>query len=317
MISQRLAVPGRVLVIEPYFDLARVEELLAPAGVSVEFADGPAPANDVVGILGGPDQPITRADLDGLPNLRVVATCSVGFDHVDVVAAEEHGVVVANVPDYCVDEMADSTLALVLSLLRGVVVLDRDVHAGGWDDHAAGPLPRIRGTRLGIVGFGRVGRAVAERALALGMEVWATDPIVGEASMRASGARPAALRELLGTCRAVTLHVPLTEATQGLVGADELALLPPGAVLVNTARAALVDWGALAVALESGRLAAAAFDVLPEEPPREPPRVRNLVVTPHAAWYSEEAEAAVYERPALAVLDVLQGRVPRDAVGVA
>jgi phosphoglycerate dehydrogenase-like enzyme len=153
--------------------------------------------------------------------------------------------------------------------------------------------------------------------LALGMEVWATDPIVGEASIRASGARPAPLRELLGTCRALTLHVPLTEATQGLVGADELALLPPGAVLVNTARAALVDWGALAAALESGRLAAAAFDVLPEEPPSEPPRVRNLVVTPHAAWYSEEAEAAVYERPVLAVLDVLQGRAPRDAVGVA
>jgi D-3-phosphoglycerate dehydrogenase len=315
MISQRLAVPDRVLVIEPYFDLERVEELLAPAGVSVELGTL-APAHDVVGILGGPDQPVTQADLDGLPDLKVIATCSVGFDHVDVAAAEEHGVVVANVPDYCVEEMADSTLALVLSLLRGVVVLDRDVQAGGWDDHAAGSLARIRGTAVGIVGFGRIGRAVAERALALGMEVWGSDPVVGDGLIRAAGARPAALSELLGTCRAVTLHVPLTEETLGLLGAEELALMQPGAVLVNTARAALVEWDALVAALQSGRLAAAAFDVLPEEPPREPPHVRNLVVTPHAAWLSEEAEAAVYERPVLAVLDVLQGRVSRDAVRV-
>ena len=207
--------------------------------------------------------------------------------------------------------MADSTLALVLSLLRGVVVLDRDVAAGGWDDHAAGPLVRFRETRLGVVGFGRIGRAVAERALALGFDVWATDPVVGERAIRGAGARPAALDELLRSCRAVTLHAPLTDATHELLGAGELALLPEGAVLVNTARAALVDWEALVEALESGRLAAAAFDVLSEEPPTEPPRVRNLVVTPHAAWYSEEAEAAVYERPVLAVLDVLEGRPTR------
>jgi D-3-phosphoglycerate dehydrogenase / 2-oxoglutarate reductase len=314
MISQPLAVPGRVIVIEPYFDLARIEELLGPADVSVELGTEPEPADDVVGILGGPDQPVTRALIDGFPALRVVATCSVGFDHVDVAAAAERGIVVANVPDYCVEEMADSTLALILSLLRGVVVLDRDVQAGGWNDHAAGPLPRLRDTRLGIVGFGRIGRAVTERALALGMEVWATDPVVDESLIHASGARPAELRELLAACRAVTLHVPLTETTHELLGTDELGLLPRGAVLVNTARAALVDWDALVAALESGSLAAAAFDVLPEEPPREPPRVKNLVVTPHAAWYSEAAEVAVYERPVLAVLDVLQGRVSRDAV---
>jgi D-3-phosphoglycerate dehydrogenase len=306
-------VPDRVLVIEPYFDLARVEELLAPAGVSVELGRLTA-ADDVVGILGGPDQPVTRADFEGLPALRVVATCSVGFDHVDIEAAAERGVVVANVPDYCVEEMADSTLALVLSLLRGIVVLDRDVQAGGWNDHKAGPLPRIRGTRLGIVGFGRIGGAVAERALALGMEVWAADPAVPAARIRAAGARPAGLAELLRACRAVTLHTPLTEETRGVIGAAELALLQPGSVLVDTARAALVDWDALVAALESGRLAAAAFDVLPEEPPPEPPRVRNLVVTPHSAWYSEEAEAAVYDRPVLSVLEVLQGGTPRDAV---
>jgi D-3-phosphoglycerate dehydrogenase len=316
MISQTLPVPARVLVTEPYYDLARVEEILAPAEVAVELG-AVAPADDVVAILGGPDQPVGRADLEGLPALRVIATCSVGFDHVDVAAAAKRGIVVANVPDYCVEEMGDSTLALVLCLLRGVVVLDRDVAAGGWNDHAAGPLPRIRGTRLGIVGFGRIGRAVAERALALGMEVWASDPLVGADAITAAGARPAEFRELLAACRAVTLHVPLTPGSEQLLGPDELVLMQEGAVLVNTARAALVDWDGLAGALESGRLAAAAFDVLPEEPPSEPPRIRNLVVTPHSAWYSPEAEAAVYERPVRSILDVLQGRVPPDAVTTA
>jgi D-3-phosphoglycerate dehydrogenase / 2-oxoglutarate reductase len=308
--------PDRVLVIEPYFDLTRVREILAPAGVTAELADGPEPADDVVAILGGPDQPVTRVDMEGLPSLRVIASCSVGFDHVDVEAAAERGVVVANVPDYCVEEMADSTIAYIVALLRGVVVLDRDVQAGGWDDHAAGPLARFRGTRLGIVGFGRIGRAVAERALALGFDVWGSDPVIEGDAIRAAGVRPARFDELLRECRVVTLHVPLTDRTRGLVGAAELALLPPGAFLVNTARAALVDWDALVSALESGHLGAAAFDVLPEEPPSEPPRVRNLVVTPHSAWYSEEAEAAVYERPVRAILDVLQGQGTRDAVPV-
>jgi D-3-phosphoglycerate dehydrogenase / 2-oxoglutarate reductase len=317
MISQPVAMPERVLVIEPHYDLASVQAVLAPTGASVERATSLEPSPDVVAVLGGPDQAVTRTDLEGLPALRIVASCSVGFDHVDTVAAAEHGVVVTNVPDYCVEEMADSTLALLLSLLRGVVVLDRDVQAGGWDDHAAGPLPRLRATRLGIVGFGRIGRAVAMRGLALGLEVWASDPVVGEGEIHAAGAHPAPLDELLRACRAVTLHVPLTKATLKLIGARELELLPEGAVLVNTARAALVDWEALTEALESGRLAAAAFDVLPEEPPDEPPRVRNLVVTPHAAWYSEQAEAEAYRRPVLAILDVLEGRVPRDAVRIA
>jgi D-3-phosphoglycerate dehydrogenase / 2-oxoglutarate reductase len=309
-----LAVPDRVLVIEPHYDLVAVQDLLAPTGALVERATSLMPSPDVVAILGGPDQPVTGTDLEALPALRIVASCSVGFDHVDTAAAAERGVVVANVPDYCVEEMADSTLALLLTLLRGVVVLDRDVHAGGWDDHAAGPLPRLRGTRLGVVGFGRIGRAVALRALALGMEVWAADPAVARAQIGATGARPAGLDELLRSCRAVTLHVPLTDGTLGLIGAPELGRMPAGAVLVNTARAALVDWPALVESLETGRLAAAAFDVLPEEPPGEPPKVRNLVVTPHAAWYSERAEAEVYRRPVLAVRDVLEGRTPRDAV---
>ncbi|HYM50198.1 MAG TPA: C-terminal binding protein, partial [Candidatus Limnocylindrales bacterium] len=224
---------------------------------------------------------------------------------------------VCNVPDYCVEEMADTTIALLLALVRGIIVLDRSVRAGQWDDHAAGPLQRLRGTSLGVVGFGRIGRAVARRALGLGFDVGAADPQVGAAEINDLGARPLPLDELLATSAAVPLHVPLTEQTRGMIGARELALMRPGSYLINTARAGLLDWPAFLQALRHGPLTGAAVDVLPVEPPTtgDPaPRDDNLIVTPHAAWYSEEAEQQVYRRAALAVRAVLEGRIPDGAV---
>lgn len=252
-----------------------------------------------------------------LPALRVIASCSVGFDHIDVGAAARRGIWVCNVPDYCVDEMADSTIALLLALLRGIVVLDRIVRAGAWDDHAAGPLYRLSQTRLGIVGFGRIGRAVARRAQALGIETWASDPLVVAADIRAEGTRPASLDELLRRCTAVTLHVPLSKTTEHLIGPRELGLMRRGSYLINTARAQLVHTGALLAVLENGHLAGAALDVLPVEPPTAAhpvPRHRNLIVTPHAAWFSSASEREVFRRATLSVRAVLEGRDPDGVV---
>jgi D-3-phosphoglycerate dehydrogenase len=224
---------------------------------------------------------------------------------------------VCNVPDYCIDEVADSALALLLALLRGVVALDRDVRAGRWNDRAAGPLRRVVGTRLGVVGFGRIGRALAARAAALGMEVWATDPVVAPAAISEAGARPATLDELLAACEAVSLHVPLTAETERLLGTRELARMPRGSLLVNTARGGLVDTDALLAALESGHLAGAALDALEIEPPtrKEPaPQAPGLIVTPHAAWYSEDAERELKRRAVGAVRAVLEGREPDGVV---
>lgn len=305
----------RVMVDAPPFPLVLVRELLAPTGVVVEVRPRPWRGEDVVGLLVW--EAVSAADLERLPGLRVIATCSVGFDHIDVEAAARRGIWVCNVPDYCVDEMADSTLALLLALLRGVVVLDRSVHAGGWNDHAAGPLPRLRGTRVGIVGFGRIGRAVAARCLALGMEVLATDPLVAKSEMVSAGVEPSTLDELIRSCSAVTLHLPLTAQTRGIIGERELALMPQGAILVNTARAGLIDAAALMVALKSGRLAGAALDVLESEPPsvdHPAPHHPRLIVTPHAAWYSPQSEREVYRRAALATRDVLEGKEPDGAV---
>lgn len=306
---------GRVLADAPPFPLEVVRDLLAGTGVAVEAPPRPWSGDDVVGLLVW--EPVDQADFERLPGLKVVASCSVGYDHIDVAAAARRGIWVCSVPDYCVREVADSSLALLLALLRGVVVLDRSVRAGRWDDHAAGPLRRIVGTRLGVIGFGRIGRALAGRALALGFEVWATDPYVPAEEMTAAGVRPAPLEELLASCTAVSLHLPLNAETEGLIGEQELRLMPRGSFLVNTARARLLDWDAFLRALEGGHLAGAALDVLPVEPPtpeHTAPQLPTLIVTPHAAWYSPEAEREVYRRSALAVRAVLEGRVPEGAV---
>jgi len=307
----------KVLVGDPGFDLRRVRELLDGLGVDVVRGEAPWHGDDVVGLLVGTDVGVGRRDLERLPALRVVATCSVGYDHVDLEEAGRRGVRVCHVPDYCVDEVADHSLALVLALLRGVVELDRSVRAGRWDWKAAGSLRRARGTRLGIVGFGRIGRALAERGRALGFEVWATDALIPDETIAAAGVRPAGLADLLAACEAVSLHVPLTAETETLIGEAELACMPSGAVLVNTSRARLVDVEALVRALANGRLGGAALDVLPVEPPtadRPPPEAPRLVLTPHAAWYSAEAEEAAYRRPVEAVRAVLEGREPDGAV---
>ncbi|HXV56998.1 MAG TPA: C-terminal binding protein [Gaiellaceae bacterium] len=307
----------RVVVGDAGYDVERVRALLDGTGATVAVGEEPWSGEDVVGLLVGTETEVRAADLDRLPALRVVASCSVGFDHLDVEEAERRGVWACHVPDYCVEEVAEHALALLLGLLRGIVVLDREVRGGGWDWRAAGELRRIRGTRLGIVGLGRTGRALAERALALGFEVWGTDPALSGGEISALGVKPAPLRELLAVCHAVSLHVALTPETAGLLGADELALMPDGAVLVDTARPQLVDLGALQRELESGRLGGAALDVLPVEPPtaeHPAPAWPRLVVTPHVAWYSAEADEACHARAALAVRAVLEGRVPEGAL---
>jgi D-3-phosphoglycerate dehydrogenase / 2-oxoglutarate reductase len=310
-------VETRVVVGDAGYDAEQVRALLDGTGVNVTEAREPWGGEDVVGLLVGTETEVRGADFDRLPALRVVATCSVGFDHVDVEEAERRGVWVCSVPDYCVEEVADHALALVLSLLRGVVVLDREVRGGGWDWRAAGELRRIRGSRFGVVGLGRTGSALVERAASLGFEVWGTDPALTDEQIAATGALPATLDELLAACHAVSLHVALTPATQGLIGERELALMPDGAVLVDTARPQLVDLEALRRELERERLGGAALDVIPVEPPtaKDPaPAWPRLVVTPHVAWYSKEAEEACSTRAVLSVRAVLEGRAPDGAV---
>ena len=238
-----------------------------------------APQEDVVAVLTLPTAPVGPELCERLPALRVVGTASVGFDHIDV----PEDVRVVSVPDYCTEEVADHTLALIYALLRGVVAFQ----SLPWDSKAAGPLRTLRGQRVGIVGLGRIGSAVSTRLRALGAEVLAHDirPIDGGVT----------LSELLGAADVVTLHVPLDESTRGLIGCDEIAAMKPAALLVNTSRGPVVDLDAVLAALRSERLGGAALDVLPVEPPPERPVAPNLIVTPHAAYYSPESERRALE----------------------
>ena len=278
--------------------------LLLDEGYPPELLEGfevvRVPQDDVVGVLTISTQ--VGAELfASLPALRVVATATVGFDHIDIEAAEARGVAVVSVPDYCTQEVADHALALLLALVRGVVALDRDVRRGGWNPRAAGPLRTLAELRVGIVGLGRIGGAVATRLLALGAEVWANDLL----PVARDGVRFVELDELVAECDAVTLHVPLTRETRGLIGRPQLASMKLDALLVNTSRGAVVDVGAVLVALRSGQLGGAALDVLPQEPPPVAPVARNLVLTPHAAYYSEAATERAFRLAVARMREIL------------
>jgi D-3-phosphoglycerate dehydrogenase / 2-oxoglutarate reductase len=242
--------------------------------------------------------PIGERALREANGLAGIVRYGVGVDNIDTRAAKAHGIAVGAVPDYCVDEVADHTIALLLAVERGIVALAEQTRAGGWDFRAAGRVRRLQELTLGSVGWGRIGRAVGTRAEALGLRVAAHDPAHPET---------VTLDDVLGQADVLTLHVPLTESTRRLVGARELAMLPDGAVVLNAARGGLVDEAALVAALASGHLGGAGLDVLASEPPPPDHPLRgmeNVVLTPHAAWYSEAAVVELREKAVATALEM-------------
>jgi D-3-phosphoglycerate dehydrogenase len=278
-----------------------------PEEVAAQAADADVLLNQYV--------PITAGVLDALPRCRLVVRYGVGVDNLDVEAASARGVWVANVPDYGRDEVADHTLALALSVLRGVVVLDRLVHRGSWDLEPARPLRRLGTLTWGVVGCGAIGTAVAGLAAGLGMRVLGHDL---EEVRSGPPIERVALEELLERSDLVSLHAALTGGSHHLIGADALARMRPTAWLVNTARGGLVDGAALLAALDGGALAGAALDVLETEPPDDLgwrlARHPRVVATPHGAWYSEEAFLTLKTEVAREALRVLEGGRPRSPV---
>jgi phosphoglycerate dehydrogenase-like enzyme len=284
-------VSGLVLVCDVWYPMDAVREALPQAERGDVSGGGPG----VAAILVSPDSPVTAADIARMPDLRVIATASTGIDHIDTGAAARAGVEVRDAGDYCAEEVADHALALLVALLRGVPVQDRSVQAGEFDHRAGGVPRRLAGTRLAVLGYGRIGRALAGRAEALSMDVRWFDPYV-------AGGTEADLDELLGWAEAVSLHMPLTPETEGLLDARRLGLLAPGTILVNTARAAIVDRAAM---LEATHVRA-ALDALWERPPAaDLLGHEHLVLTPYVAWYSATTEREPYVRAARAAAEVL------------
>ncbi|HKJ96053.1 MAG TPA: C-terminal binding protein [Gammaproteobacteria bacterium] len=296
-----------------YADDARVERAVAGEGVHIDvhrvrsFDDIP---DDEIGsaqaLVVWHEVAVTRDVISRLPHCRIIVRAGVGFDNVDCGAAAEVGIPVCNTPDYGTSEVADHAIGLLLALRRGIGFHLRRLAAdpvGAFHWSGAPLVGRLRGTRLGIVGLGRIGTATALRARALGMEVLFHDPYVPRGQEIALGlTRLERLDELLSLADAVSLHAPLTEETHHLIDADALRRMPPGAVLVNTARGPLIDLDALYTALREGSIGGAGLDVLPEEPPvPERPLIRALaegdealrdrvILTPHSAWYSPESQ---------------------------
>jgi len=263
--------------------------------------------------------PVTRRIIEAARRCRIIARYGIGLDNVDLDAAGAQGIVVTNVPDYCVDEVSDHALALLLACARRIVALHGRVQSGRWDARDAVPIHRLRGSILGLVGFGKIPRALAAKARALGLEVVATDPYVDEPAMAGQGVRKVELEALLAEADFVSVHAPLTPQTRGMIGEAALRAMKPTAYLINTARGPIVDEAALARALREGWIAGAGVDVLATEPPGPEHPVRgldNVVLTPHVAFYSEESLQELQRKAAEEVARVLTGQSPRYAVNL-
>ena len=263
---------------------------------------------------------ITRARMRAVPGLRFVGLTATGTNNVDLEAAKELGVAVCNIRDYCTDSVAQHVLGVILMLTHRFREYSQAAIDGTWAkcpqfSVPGAPIRELRGKVLGIVGYGTLGRAVAKVCKdALGMRVLVAERPGGKGEDQTTVSSPVrvTLDEILRNADVLSLHCPLNDATRGLIGRRELSLMKPEAIIVNTARGALIDLQALVDALKGGDLGGAAIDVLPQEPPVDgspllDPSIPNLIVTPHIAWAAYEARQRAVDELALNVEDFLRG----------
>jgi D-3-phosphoglycerate dehydrogenase len=285
--------------------------------------------DDVIGIARDADAVIAQyahvyaKAIDAFTRCRIIARYGTGVDIVDVDAATRRHILVTNVPnDWCENEVADHAVALTLSLARKLGIYDAATRGGTWRWQTGEPLHRLRGSTLGLLSFGAIAQAIAARAAGFGLRIIAHDPYQPAADIVAGGAEPVSFGELLGQSDYLVIQAPLTAETHGLIGEAELRQMKPGAVLVNTGRGPIVDDAALYRALHEGWIAGAGLDDIAEEPAKQRDwkpvnpllRLDNVIITPHAAYYSEEAIHTVRDFAASEVVRVLTGQPPLSPV---
>ncbi len=249
-----------------------------------------------------------------LERCKIISRVGTGLDAIDIPGAAQKGIWVCNVPDYCIDEVSTHAITLMLMLARSLPGMQKSVHDGTWyDPSKITPFRRLRGQTLGVFGYGRIGTSSAAKGRGLGLNVIAHDPYVYPGIMEAAGVRPVDLETLLRESDFLTLHAPFTPETRNVINAQSLALMKPGAFLINTARGPLVDEDALLAAIQSGKIAGAGIDVFWVEPPsNDHPFLHEprIIVTPHTGWYSEESRVDVRHKAAEEVARVLRGEKP-------
>ena len=293
---------------------ANIELIVAPNGNEKTLADL---AQDVDGILTCFAK-VTENVVKSAQKCSVISRYGVGVDNIAVETSTEHGILVTYVPDYCVDEVSDHIMALMLSWNRRIVLFDKDTKTNGWGNAGLGMrIMRLRGKKLGVVGFGRIGRVVASEARAFGLEILAYDPMLTADAVAEHGATMVELHTLLKESDFITLHSPLNPSTRNMIGKDELDLMKPEAFLINAARGGLIEEDALYNSLISKQIAGAGLDVVEDIAPELNHRILqldNVIVTPHTAFFSQEAVLELEQRAAQEVVRALAGQMPENLI---
>ena len=295
---------------------AGAELIVAESGDEAELVRLAPPADAILTNW----KQVTAAVLNAAPRCRIVCRYGVGVDNIALDHATQLGIPVTNVPDYCFEEVSDHAMALLLACARRVVMFANATRQGTWDVKSGRPIQRLRGQTLGLIGFGRNARALAPKAMGFGLKIVAYDPWVSAEAVAPFGTHTQDLDALLRESDYVSIHVPLTEATRGLINARTLRLMKPSAYLINTSRGAVIDEPALVQALTEKRIAGAGLDVLAREPgDAENPlfALDNAIITPHASFYSETAIEELEQKASERVVQALRGETPANVVNPA
>ena len=262
--------------------------------------------------------PITKKVIENLKKCKVISAYAIGVDTVDVPAATDAGIIVTNVPGYCTEEVCDHAMALLLAAARKIRIYNQSiVEDNQWDWQIAKPIYRLRGKTLGLLGYGRISRAMTTRALSFGLRVLVCDPYVSQADCDKDGVGKVGLNEMLQQSDFISIHTPLTSETKGLINLDRLRLMKPNAVIINVSRGQIIEEKALMTALREELIAGAALDVLEIEPPANDnplTNMKNVILTPHAGFYSEEAFEELRTTAAMEVKRVLLGQRPHHII---
>jgi D-3-phosphoglycerate dehydrogenase / 2-oxoglutarate reductase len=303
-------------------DLSIETNIFSPLGIRLTAAQCRT-QTDIIKIAAQADavnaiySPITQPVVEALAKCKIISMSASGCDTIDIDSVTDAGILLVNCPDYCIEEVADHTMAMLLSCARGIFLFDRRLKENIWDYRSAGNLDRIRNATLGLVGFGRVARAVAKRAAVFGMKILATDPNTSASAPQGLKVDMTPLEELLSSADYVAVHTPLTKTTKHLISQNEFRCMKNSAFILNTSQGGVIDEQALYNALIDGTIRGAAIDVLEKEPPDFNTPLLNLdnvLVTPHAAFYSKDALEEVRTRSANAIVDVFNGILPDHIV---
>lgn len=278
-----------------------------------------AEAADCVALLNTYAGPITADVMAEMPECKIIARYGIGVDTIDLEAATKAGIIVTNNPTYCIDEVAEHTMALLLAAARKITLYDRLVRSGGWMVPPGKPIRRISGSTIGLVGYGNIARQVAVRCAAFGMKVLYYDPFVEQGRFNTPGDN-VTLNQLFAESDFVSLHPPLTPQTHKLVNAKSLEKMKKNAVLINCSRGPVIDTDALVRALDTGKIAGCALDTTDPEPLPDPHALRdreNVIICPHVAWYSEQAMEGLQRGAPSEVARLLRGQWPINVVNPA